>query len=634
MAKTRKAADAPLTVQFLRTGNPWLDAGIVGLYRVLNRLPAYVDEVAEPADDGRKPAFPDVKADTLLADRLILTGPTDQVHACLVSAYDRLVATYFNISSKKQREDRGGYNFYYDSVSDRFVLFPKKKAAGAASLLFDKAARFTVAQVDWEAGADGKKEPGRLPPSHAHLQSRLDEFLAMEEVKPGPPAGLLIDGPNQVRPNVEIRSDASGEKATCFLAGDPATALVEAKETAFPLLGGSRSFISGNARWPRLGWKTDFAGKFVPALAFFYRQGDDLHLFFPQSNDLRRVNASAETLAGMVQLEPNLFRNFDFAPGLGGYFTKRSEVALAFLHRVFVKLTDQQRAERARQEEARPADAEKTPLFDDEPVEAEPEPLVSAADVFDATQRDGPVGFVVISATKKGQVWMARDFWTYQDVVYLARLFARMQRPVRWKAGRVFYECQPGSLLRALVDFEAKDESRTLLRDRVCESILRRQPVLHLIERHAFHANSHADPGKSRKVKSLLDFARLYETELRRGTPMDDAYQAMVKTSTWLGDTIGKAVADAVVDRRRSESRGQARGALFRLRKTRTTSDFMNELARLQFRYEINVPRDILDGQTFTPETFEEFRGFCVVAALNRFLFGTRESNPTPSQAE
>ncbi len=261
----------------------------------------------------------------------------------------------------------------------------------------------------------------------------------------------------------------------------------------------------------------------------------------------------------------------------------------------------------------------------------EPEPLVSASDVFDATQRDGPVGFAIVSATKKGQVWMARDFWTYQDVVYLARLFARMQRPVLTKAGKVFHECQPGSLFRALVDFEAKDESKTLLRDRVCESILRRQPVLHLIERHVFHVNTHADPGKSTKIEPLLDFARLYEIELRKGTPMEDAYQAMVKTSTWLGDTIGKAVADAVVDRRKSESRGQARGALFRLRKTRTTSDFMNELARLQFRYEIDVPRDVLDGRTFNRETFEEFRGFCVVAALNRFLFASATREPSPT---
>jgi hypothetical protein len=230
---------------------------------------------------------------------------------------------------------------------------------------------------------------------------------------------------------------------------------------------------------------------------------------------------------------------------------------------------------------------------------------------------------------------MARDFWTFQDVVYLARLFARMQRPVQRGTSQVRYECPPGPFFHALMDYEAKDEARTLLRDRVCEAILRRQPVLHLLERHAFHVNTHADPGRSRPVGPLLHFARLYEIDLRKGTPMDETYQAMVKTATWLGDLIGKAVADAVNDQQEKESRGRARGALFRLRKTRTTADFMNELARLQFRYDINVPRDVLDGRVFNPETFEEFRGFCVVAALNRFLYGTRQpaaqTNPAPS---
>ena len=49
---------------------------------------------------------------------------------------------------------------------------------------------------------------------------------------------------------------------------------------------------------------------------------------------------------------------------------------------------------------------------------------------------------------------------------------------------------------------------------------------------------------------------------------------------------------------------------------------------------EISVPRDILDGRTFTPETFEEFRGFCVVAALNRFLFAAREPGPTTTPSK
>src|SRR4029079_16814965 len=121
----------------------------------------------------------------------------------------------------------------------------------------------------------------------------------------------------------------------------------------FPLLGGSRAFVNGAMNWPRLSWKIDLVGKFVPAVTFFYLQADDLHLFLPQSNDLRRIDRVAESLMRMVDLEPNLFRNFNFADKLGGYFSRWSEVLTAFLHRVFVVLTDQQGAEQARREEVR-----------------------------------------------------------------------------------------------------------------------------------------------------------------------------------------------------------------------------------------------------------------------------------------
>ena len=192
--------------------------------------------------------------------------------------------------------------------------------------------------------------------------------------------------------------------------------------------------------------------------------------------------------------------------------------------------------------------------------------------------------------------------------------------------------------MTALIDFEAKAESRTLLRDKVCEAVLQGEGVLALLERHAFHINTHADPGQARSVSPLLEFTRLYERELRRGTEMEEKYTQMVKTATWLGDSIGKALAHAVLggsedqaeegssrEPLQRESAGRAKGGLFRLRKTRTVADFVNELARLQFRYKIDVPKDVLEGDVFCPELFEEFRGFCVVSALNRFQYLTRK---------
>jgi hypothetical protein len=654
MAKSKSSAGSVpiVTIEFPRTGNPWTDAGTVGIYRVLNRKASYVDPPADlDLDPARTSHFPDVEMDGLQADRFVIKGPADQVQACLEAAYDRLVSIYFNVSSKKQKEEKGTYNFYYRRFDQKFITFAKKKASGAALLLFDKAARPSQDQVEWGTAPDARgksvRTAGRMPPDYAHLQEKLDEFLSREGLKPGPPAGLLIDGPNQVRPKVEIRvSDHSAKpKSSCFLSGDPGSTFVEAKETAFPLLGGSRSFINGVADWPRMGWKMDFVGKFVPAVSFFYIQGEDIHVFFPESTNLRRVDALADMLAGMVQLEPNLFRNFELLlsqPKLRPFFQRRSEVALGFLYTVFVKLSEHQATPIATKQGDSAAGPRLVSL-DDEPEtpegseEPEEEPISIDA-IFGALQREGATSFTVVSASKKGNVWMARDFTTFRDIERLARLFARMQRRIQMKDGRGRYECDPKKLMAALIDFEAKAESRTLLRDKVCESILQGASVLPLLERHAFHINPHADTSQARSVGPLLEFARLYEPELRKGTDMEEPYSQMVKTATWLGDLIGKALAQAVLGRSddqaeegqareaaQKESPGRAKGGLFRLRKTRTIADFVNELARLQFRYKIDVPKEVLDGDTFCPDLFEEFRGFCVVAALNRFQYLTRK---------
>jgi hypothetical protein len=302
----------------------------------------------------------------------------------------------------------------------------------------------------------------------------------------------------------------------------------EAKGTAFPLFGGSRSFMSNTKENIRIGWQIDFVGKFVPVLAFFYRHGDDLHLFFPQSHDLRRVNQMATILQHMVALEPNLFRNFDLH--LGGYFERRSEVTVAFLHRVFERLSEQAKSEVATAAPSN-AEGEAEALYDDSEAAddaSEPTPIgeaeISSEAVYDATLRGGAVAFTVVSAIKKGNVWMARDFWTFQDVIYLSRLFERMLARKQLRNGKVRTECSPRAFMNT---FDAKQD-KTLLRDRVCEAILRKQGVLPLLERHAYDIFTKSEPNKPRRVWPLLDFAVLYEIERYEGTTMEkENYQKM-----------------------------------------------------------------------------------------------------------
>lgn len=626
MAKTKQPKSANVTVEFSRTGNAWLDAGIVGLYRMIRGTELAASYLDDGSSDSKKPLteldrFAEVTAD-LNHKELVISGERTGVESLLNEAYDRLIECYFSLSSKKQIDEKKAYNFFYNTKTESFETFPKAKPAGAALLLFDKAARPTGGQIKWK----DKKNPGVLPASEEYIeiQKKLDEFLAKSELKAGPPAGLLVDGANQVRPKLfRIKLDGSLPADACYLSGGPLLGLGEAKQTSFPLLGGSRGFGNEGKDNPKIGWKIDFVGKFAPAICFFMQQNDDLHLFFPVASSLTQTNKLASQLSPMVEVQENLYRNFE--DKLGGFFERRAEVAIAFFHRAFAVLSekDGHLKKAAKSDESSRAEPKSVEGFDAlEDDEAVDPNSIDAGEIAKQVLTEGAISFAIVSASKKGNVWMPKSFWNYTDIVYIARLFQRMQQLEERtdQFGKIVRKvaCSPKAFFNSLVDFSAKKD-KSLLRDSVCEAILQKRSLLRLIERHAFHINRESSTFNTR-VGPMLKFASIYEPERFKGTEMEETYKEMVETATWLGGNIGTSVANAV-QKDAGESSGRAKGAIHRLRKTRTIGDFVNELARLQFRYGIDVPKDVMDGSQLSPETFDDFRGFCVVAALNRFLY-------------
>ena len=88
--------------------------------------------------------------------------------------------------------------------------------------------------------------------------------------------------------------------------------------------------------------------------------------------------------------------------------------------------------------------------FDDEPeateeAEEAEDPPISVDAVFDALRREGSTSFSVVSAAKKGNVWMARDFTTFRDIDRLARLLPGCRPGSRRKAGAVGMNATPRS---------------------------------------------------------------------------------------------------------------------------------------------------------------------------------------------
>lgn len=565
-----------VTVTFPRLNQFWNDSGVLGLYRCIKGS-VHADPQPEDADW----AIPlDSLVEVSLEPHVLqIGGEANHVEKVLCEAYERLVARYYNLSTQKQREDRRSYNFYYDSQQDEFKLFPKRNATGIAALT-GKALRPARSQVKW----DGK--PGSLPPSHAYLQTRLDQFLQHNEIKAGPDAGMLVDGPNRVRPNMRVCVREGGRKERiCFLCGHISSATEKINQTVFPFITGDSgvlSFFSTTRGACDVCWRCAFIGKFVPANGFYVQAGDRLHMFFPVAPSLTKLNAVYERLLRrMTVWEPNFWRNFELP--LGGYFSHPSETAFAFLYAVYLELTGEQRLQ----------EDEKDGYNDEDGFQEK---------VFDFALRDAPVSFALVSTEQKGQTQLPTRMWIFDDLSYLFRLFRALEKQgTAWR-----------DLAYSMLDSTAaRDENRSLERDRMLGALLRKQSILRRAESFAFHVNR----GQRQDIGPLAHLVSFYEPILRKGGSMD---QEALNAAVALGKRIGAAV---------SAEKGK-KGSLFTLRKCRTLSNFLNELSRLQLRYRVAVPPATYEGH-LSQENFEEFRGFCMLAALNTFNAGA-----TRGQAE
>jgi hypothetical protein len=632
MKKAVKSAPASKNIElrFQRTGIPWIDAGTAGLFRVLTGKTSYlIDSLLK----GRlQAAKADVSVEFSDEGDLCLIGSKDQLQQLLELAYEDLMASYFNVASENQRRENANYRL--DSATQTWVRYSKKKAAGAALLLKDgkNMVRGGAAfQHKWKTDQSGKAVVALLPDDFTHLQSELDTFLEKEKINRGLDSGFLVDSELEVRVVCDVKVGALPKNEICLLTGQIAEAPTKAMSTAFPLFGGSRSFTNDVTGKSRIGWQMAYVGTFAPAVAFFYVQNDDMYLFFPQSSVLSRIVDVSEELVGMRQVQANFFKNFELQ--LGGYFSERSEILFAFLHAVFRHFSGYRPPEPV----ALPdddADDELVSLGPVDDAEVNEVEHISCQQVFDKLCRGAPVNFAVVAARKMGNLWMGRDFQTFTDVLYIARLLDLMTRVVPIENGPQRQRCSPKRLMSTLIDFDSK-KNKTLLRNKVCERILTKQSVLSLLERHAYHKFSQWKPGEPLMISVLRDFALLYEPEICEVHGMNKPeFEQMAQSAKWLGEKIADAVAGFTdgESNERVESVGRSKGVFFRLRRARMLQDFQEEIIRIQMRYKLDIPAHALDADRFNPETFAQFKGFCVIAALSRFEYRQSQKRQCPQQ--
>ncbi len=555
-----------IEVKFPKLNHFWMDSGLLGLYKISRDVNPEETRVEIKLND----------------DGVLFKGTEANLEKFLHNTYDSLLAQYYNTSTQKQKEKNAG--FYYDSKEDRFVRFPKVKSMGIASLIFNKAPRPTKREVKYEkkeiieSGKKIKKEI--LPANYAYLQERLDIFLSETDLEIGS-SSLLIDGRNAIQPKVEInlKKEKGKEKGKCFFCGD-SSHLSEIGGTVFPMISGSSGALTFNTcggKPEKICWKCDFIGKFVPVNGFYTMNSDNYHIYFPYSPSLEKMNDVLGSLQAIEIEDPNLLRNFNHQ--LGGYFQRPFEQLFSFLYSLY-RIVMTKKSSISSTNEDYELDYEK---------------------LFEITLSKAPIEFFVLYTEALGDTQMGKMIWPFQDSIYLFRLFDRIERN----------KINIKETMTILIDFDQpKSESKTIVRNRICEKILRKQSIVELVEPHVFRINK----SKIHYIKPINDFVILYEKILKEdGGKMN---QEIIDTAVSLGKTIGKSV---------GPFGKKGKGDLFRLRKTRKPEDFLNEINRIQLKYSALVTADLYNkGQDFK-DNFAEFKQFCMIAALNTFNAENRE---------
>jgi hypothetical protein len=551
-------------VIFYKKGHFWFDSGLVGLLILIRSIKHKIKIIFE-------------------GNKVILKGQKNDIQEALENAYMILRDRSYNISTQKQINERSSYNFYYDSKTDSFCKFPRKKSRGIAEIIYNKAPRPIGSSVKWAKkggkvefdykGKKIKRVAVQLPESHAHLQYRLDEFLNDNEINVTT-SGLLIDGPYAVQPKVNIKANSKSKKikGNCYFCGESAAFLEEVSQTVYPLITGSSGVLSfnSNASKPeKVCWKCSLLGKFVPIGGFYYTSGDNIFAYFPYSSSLEKMIDVYEPLHEAEYQDPNYYRNFDH--NLGGYFQHHYEVTFAFLYSLYKKVLLHQKG-------------------DEEQYVA-----LDWNELYDLTTEKAPLEYFTLHARKEGQTFSVKSVWPFKESVYIYCLFDVLEK------NNVMVK----EIMRLLVDYDEKNENMTLVRNRVCERVLRKKSVLDLIEIFIYQADL-------KYLSPLLEFLIIYEQEIRGNNSMTKEEQdAAVKLGRRIGTAVGKS------------SDGK-RGDLFALRKSRKKIDFLEQINRLQFKLgsELVIPADVYEGR-LTNENFDEFKQFCMIAALNSFNAAT-----------
>ncbi len=259
------------TIEFKKTSNVFVNAGIVALYRYIEKYKRQYPEKYEVTQN-------------LMDSRLSIE--CSKLLEMLEDVYYFMGNEIYDTATKKQIDEakENKANFYYDTVNDKFVSFPKMNTRGLTHLLTNNAQGVT-------RNEENSTKIEQLKKTNSELARKIEVFFEENNLKLL--SKVYFNEPYTKLTRLEFKTEylLNGNE-TCPIINESFKKLVEGKNIS-PFIGGMSNFnthLSSSDR--KISWKALFLIRFSPALVFFdYKNGTDtLSCNFINSNNLQNIN--------------------------------------------------------------------------------------------------------------------------------------------------------------------------------------------------------------------------------------------------------------------------------------------------------------------------------------------------------
>ncbi len=575
-----------MKINFRRTGNVYLNAGIVGIAATLDNYELWSADM-RPAP--RERTF--VEGDDWGFDNQnALWIRSEEPIELLNNLYTVMGHRFYNTSTKDALAKMT--NFWYEPGTDSFHPFPKMKTYGFGGLLTNDAAGKTPNEANTIRRKAIKQDDafGQL------LERRYIEHFEERGIKLG--QQLYVNEPYAKITRLKLTTaDIAPGKKTCPLTGEGFKRLQSA-DCISPTAAGLTNFLPHLSRKSdKVGWKAMYAVRFAPVLALYRYAGglDSLYCYFYDHPDLETLftiykqTRSAIYLEDDAKQDANHLNNIRLASlGLGG--TKNAQLAGSdFVHPneiLFQLIYTFGQA-----------------LYD---LSTDERGLLKRA------EDDNGINLYLLRADKFAGTMRPNTFTAFNHFAYVRR-YIEAARKFKIDWGHVL------ASLRIHLPGKERDWSKERLpREALLKKLMVGQSFLEEMKTIFLGGFTLHLSGESAGYKRWAQLAKLIQfNEFGPMSNHNEAEQTFREKAYKLGTQIGMAIMDSGETGTAARDVAKSgRKYIIDLDKSRTYEDFLEAVKRIQLRYERSVSKDLF-VELIDDSNFRTAKLLATIGALN-----------------